>query len=423
MSDLIGGKKDDGVLSSLFGDGVGTMSVNAATVMINGGITGGDAGGITGWLGKLFGGAANDNAFPPAPKAASSSIVSSLTGNVSQFAKAIQSIESGGNYSALGPITKSGDRAYGAYQVMGNNVGPWTKQALGYSMTPQEFLGSKSAQDAVFGKVFGGYADRYGASGAAQAWFGGPGSVGKGGNATDILGTSGNSYVAKFNDALGRLSGSAASATGSIGGLGNGLDVATKGLGAFGGGLNQFASTLSQALGGGTGGLNIGGLFSSLAGAGYDMGILSSSSQALKAVLSGSAGLFSSGGYTGPGGVYEPAGVVHRGEVVWSQRDVARAGGVDVVEAMRLGRRGYASGGAVDVMPLPRRALEAANGNSAAAQPASRAPLNVRLEVIGAQTPEDMRQAGYEGMQQALREYDAMLPDRMAAINNNPRWR
>lgn len=56
---------------------------------------------------------------------------------------------------------------------------------------------------------------------------------------------------------------------------------------------------------------------------------------------------FSDGGYTGSGGIHEPAGVVHKGEVVWSQRDVARAGGVGVVEAMRVGRRGYASGGIV----------------------------------------------------------------------------
>lgn len=58
-------------------------------------------------------------------------------------------------------------------------------------------------------------------------------------------------------------------------------------------------------------------------------------------------GSFAQGGYTGPGGVYQPAGVVHRGEVVWSQKDVARAGGVAAVEAMRLGLRGYARGGAV----------------------------------------------------------------------------
>lgn len=46
---------------------------------------------------------------------------------------------------------------------------------------------------------------------------------------------------------------------------------------------------------------------------------------------------FSVGGYTGPGGVMQPAGVVHKGEVVWSQGDVARAGGVAAVEAMRKG--------------------------------------------------------------------------------------
>src|SRR5690606_22987999 len=63
---------------------------------------------------------------------------------------------------------------------------------------------------------------------------------------------------------------------------------------------------------------------------------------------------FANGGYTGPGGKYEPAGIVHKGEVVWSQEDVRRAGGVAAVEALRLGR-GYANGGAVDMAPvLPR---------------------------------------------------------------------
>lgn len=55
--------------------------------------------------------------------------------------------------------------------------------------------------------------------------------------------------------------------------------------------------------------------------------------------------LFSSGGYTGHGGKYEPAGVVHKGEVVFSQADVARHGGVMAVERLRL--RGYANGGVV----------------------------------------------------------------------------
>lgn len=55
--------------------------------------------------------------------------------------------------------------------------------------------------------------------------------------------------------------------------------------------------------------------------------------------------LFADGGYTGAGGKWEPAGIVHKGEVVFSQDDVRRHGGVDRVESMRL--KGYASGGVV----------------------------------------------------------------------------
>ncbi|UQI38806.1 phage tail tape measure protein [Vreelandella venusta] len=62
---------------------------------------------------------------------------------------------------------------------------------------------------------------------------------------------------------------------------------------------------------------------------------------------------FSGGGYTGPGGKYEPAGIVHRGEVVWSQEDVARAGGLSVVESLRKNFTGYANGGAVGQRVVP----------------------------------------------------------------------
>ncbi|MGO3860200.1 MAG: tape measure protein [Neisseriaceae bacterium] len=61
--------------------------------------------------------------------------------------------------------------------------------------------------------------------------------------------------------------------------------------------------------------------------------------------LYGRLGPYAEGGYTGAGGKWEPAGIVHRGEVVFSQADVRRHGGVDRVEAMRL--KGYASGGVV----------------------------------------------------------------------------
>lgn len=44
---------------------------------------------------------------------------------------------------------------------------------------------------------------------------------------------------------------------------------------------------------------------------------------------------FADGGYTGNGGKYDVAGLVHKGEVVFSQQDIARNGGVNAVESIR----------------------------------------------------------------------------------------
>lgn len=59
---------------------------------------------------------------------------------------------------------------------------------------------------------------------------------------------------------------------------------------------------------------------------------------------------FSEGGYTGTGGKFQPAGLVHKGEVVWSQADVKRWGGAHIVDGLR---RGYAEGGIVGSPSLP----------------------------------------------------------------------
>ena len=70
---------------------------------------------------------------------------SSLPTDISAFRQAIVGKESGGNYDAVNP--DSG--ALGIGQVMPENVGPWTKQYLGKSLTPEQFLKDRAAQDAV----------------------------------------------------------------------------------------------------------------------------------------------------------------------------------------------------------------------------------------------------------------------------------
>lgn len=67
---------------------------------------------------------------------------------------------------------------------------------------------------------------------------------------------------------------------------------------------------------------------------------------------------FSNGGYTGSGGVNEAAGMVHKGEVVWSQKDIQRYGGVAAVEALRKGNvspiRPGAKGTGPDALAKPQ---------------------------------------------------------------------
>jgi len=123
---------------------------------------------------------------------------------IAQRQNSVAGIESAGEenpYAALGPVTKTGDRAYGKYQVMGNNIPEWTQAALGRAMSKEEFLASKEAQDATFNHRFGGYVAKYGEGRAARAWF--AGEEGMKSNPSDQLGTSTNEYENRFTTAMG----------------------------------------------------------------------------------------------------------------------------------------------------------------------------------------------------------------------------
>lgn len=108
---------------------------------------------------------------------------------------------------------------------------------------------------------------------------------------------------------------------------------------------------------GSSGGGLLGGLLGNIFGGG------SSLASNTTAAIAANPLLFADGGYTGPGGRNQPAGVVHKGEVVWSQKDVRRAGGPGVVDAMRRGG-GYADGGIVGRPPMLTPSLPMASGPS-----------------------------------------------------------
>lgn len=123
------------------------------------------------------------------------------SGGTDQYGRAIANIESGGRYDLMGPVTKSGDRAHGKYQIMGANIPVWSKAALGRALSPEEFLADPDAQEAVFKHRFGQYVEKYGPEGAAKAWFAGEGGMNNP-NARDQLGTSVSDYARRFNAGL-----------------------------------------------------------------------------------------------------------------------------------------------------------------------------------------------------------------------------
>lgn len=165
-------------------------------------------GGLTGSAGVPITGAAPTGGVTGAgpaitgPQSATDASPAKGPVDIARADQAIKNIESsGGNYAAVGPVTtyKDGrqDRPYGAHQVMGANIPVWTKQYYGQELTPAQYLQSPEAQQAVFAGEFSRLASKYGPEGAAQAWLGGEGSVGKTGR-RDVLGTSVGDYGQRF---------------------------------------------------------------------------------------------------------------------------------------------------------------------------------------------------------------------------------
>lgn len=124
--------------------------------------------------------------------------------NVDNVMKAIGQYESGGNYNAMGPRTAKGNQAYGKYQVMDFNIPNWTREALGKSLTPQQFLGDKIAQDKVAQYKMSRLLKQYGnPEDVASVWFSGR-PVSKAGNAKDVIGTSVPQYIKNVTALMGK---------------------------------------------------------------------------------------------------------------------------------------------------------------------------------------------------------------------------
>lgn len=211
----------------------------------------------------------------------------------------------------------------------------------------------------------------------------------------DVTSPQATAYIAESRQNA-MLSDARATATDAFTGFATALAHGTSAASAFGNALSRIGDKL------------LGGVIDSLIGSAFK---------------GGGGGLlsmfgFADGGFTGYGGRNQPAGIVHAGEVVFSQSDVARFGGPHVVNAMRLGYPGYADGGPVlPMMPnlatLPTMPDAPANMNGAMGP---QGPTQLNVNVTGANGDKQIMSMVQMGVGSALAQYDSGLKRNISGI-------
>jgi hypothetical protein len=96
--------------------------------------------------------------------------------DLDRLIRAIKGQESSNDYGAY----NKDSGASGAYQILKSNFvnsGGWDREALGRDISYSEFMNSPQIQDQIARYKLNQYLQKYGAAGAAVAWYGGPGAV------------------------------------------------------------------------------------------------------------------------------------------------------------------------------------------------------------------------------------------------------
>jgi len=376
FSRLFGGQKaadPKALVGDVLGKSVGTMSVTAATVMINGGVAGGlgaagGASGLDGMLRGLGGGAANSNIPAVTSTGKAVDLASGLLGtnertnslDINAFLHkggvdidAAQTAWCAGFVnSALKQIgvKGTGSLAANSFQNWGSKIDP-SQIMRGDVLLQTRGLGANQAGGHV------GFAT---------------GQTRMSGGNLQLEMLSGNYKNGVGTGWLNASELQARRATEALGGLAGASGTATQGLGNLGANFDQFGRNLANAFpsapsGGGGGGF-FSKLFSGLFGGGLNQSILNASPQIANVIKGGGVGLFADGGsIVGPGGPRDDSIPIWASNGEFMVNAKAAAQYRPWLEAINSNRplRAFRDGGYVSTSPVYPSAT-AANSNGAA---------------------------------------------------------
>ena len=128
---------------------------------------------------------------------------------------------------------------------------------------------------------------------------------------------------------------------------------------------------------------------------------------------------FANGGYTGHGGKYDPAGIVHKGEGVLTQEEIKALGGPQGFEDLRKSiRRGYSAGGLVaDTHRVGMGAVSAINSGRGSSDKATMVQPIVNIHTLPGETADtswDNGQLDVRIRKISREEMDSYIPAQMA---------
>lgn len=132
---------------------------------------------------------------------------------------------------------------------------------------------------------------------------------------------------------------------------------------------------------------------------------------------------FASGGYTGDGGKYEPAGVVHKGEFVFSKEATKNLGIDKLHQLHNSAKRGFASGGYVGGFSAPSSSNYS---SSRASNQSVNGDIRVYVDEDGnwqAKVEEISFGVSQDVTEKGIKSYDQIMPDRVQQIQTSPRRR